>query len=355
VSLTLHVDGPRWRDHLESVARSHPGLVPVAKGNGYGFTLGRLARKAQWLVDKGYDVPALAVGTYDELDDVAQRWGGDIVVLTPWRPWIGALEPALARRVIHTVSRRDDLAELLALDPRARLVLEQVTSMKRHGMAAKELWEAAALLQHHPDARVEGFAQHLPMGVGSHLSEVERLVTDAAGAGLRSSTIWVSHLTDTELEQLGRTHADVTFRPRIGTALWLGDREALRVTATVLDVHEVARGDVFGYRGRSVPKAGHLLVVSGGTAHGIGLESPLGAAGLKSRAATVARGGMDAAGRVKSPYVVDGRHPRFAEPPHMQASMLFVPKGSAVPAVGEEVDVRVRYTATDVDRVVIEG
>jgi hypothetical protein len=39
----------------------------------------------------------------------------------------------------------------------------------------------------------------------------------------------------------------------------------------------------------------------------------------------------------------------------MQASMLFLPSGAAVPAVGTEVDVRVRFTATAFDRTVIEG
>ena len=49
MSLTLTVDGDRWRRHLRAVADRTPGLVPVAKGNGYGFGLGRLARKADWL------------------------------------------------------------------------------------------------------------------------------------------------------------------------------------------------------------------------------------------------------------------------------------------------------------------
>ena len=49
MSLTLTVDGERWRGHLRGFAEATPGLVPVAKGNGYGFTLGRLARKAEWL------------------------------------------------------------------------------------------------------------------------------------------------------------------------------------------------------------------------------------------------------------------------------------------------------------------
>ena len=98
---------------------------------------------------------------------------------------------------------------------------------------------------------------------------------------------------------------------------------------------------------------GTILVVSGGTAHGIGLEAPTGDATLKARAASIARGGLDAAGLVRSPYSVGGKQRLFAEPPHMQASMLFLPAGSAVPEVGDEVDCRVRFTATSFDRVEI--
>ena len=139
----------------------------------------------------------------------------------------------------------------------------------------------------------------------------------------------------------------------ICTSLWLGLRDALTVTATVLDVHEVKRGDTFGYRSRSAPKSGHLLIASGGTAHGIGLEAPTGDQSLKARAATLARGGMDAVGFVRSPFSIDGKQRLFAEPPHMQASMLFLPSGARVPRVGEEIDVRVRYTTTDFDEVVV--
>ena len=76
--LTLYVDGDRWRTHLRDVLTRNPGLVPVAKGNGYGFGLGRLARKAEWL-----GVDTLAVGTYDELPEVSQRYDGSLLVLTP--------------------------------------------------------------------------------------------------------------------------------------------------------------------------------------------------------------------------------------------------------------------------------
>ncbi|GAA4124523.1 alanine racemase [Nocardioides fonticola] len=356
MSLVLTVDGDRWRAHLRGVAERHPGLVPVVKGNGYGFGLGRLARKAQWL-----GVDTLAVGTYDEIAHVASRFEGDIVVLTPWRPFGTAVEvlddDTLVRRVIHTVSRTVDLPDLLGRRPDARFVLERLTSMQRHGLAARELWALAPTLADHPKARLEGIAMHLPLAQGSHLSQVGRLMTDVVGAELPAVAgarrIWVSHLTDEELTSLRASYADFEFRPRIGTGLWLGDRGALRVTATVLDVHAVERGDSFGYRGRTAPKAGHLLVVSGGTAHGIGLEAPTGDLNLKGRAGTLARGGLDALGFVRSPFSIDGKQRLFAEPPHMQASMLFLPAGSRVPAVGEQVDVRVRYTTTAFDHVVL--
>jgi alanine racemase len=348
MTLRLTVDGERWRRHLRSVADRTPGLVPVAKGNGYGFGLGRLARKAQWL---GADV--LAVGTYHELPEVMQRFDGDLLVLSPWRPTGSPVPDGLpSRRVLHTVSRLADLLALLDEDPDARVVLELLTSMRRHGMTAEELRSAARLLERRP-ATVEGVALHLPLAAGAHLSEVVRLVNDLVAAGLSSRRLWVSHLTAPELASLRTSYADFEMRPRIGTELWLGDRGALRVTATVLDVHQVERGDVFGYRGRTAPKGGHLLVVSGGTSHGIGLEAPTGDHSIRARAATLARGGLDAVGFVRSPFTVDGKRRLFAEPPHMQISMLFLPHGPRVPAVGDEIDVRVRHTATDVDEVVI--
>ncbi len=354
MSLTLTVDGDRWRAHLRSVAGSQPGLVPVAKGNGYGFGLARLARKAGWL-----GVDTLAVGTYDELPEVASRYDGDLLVLTPWRPFGAAVELAdpLQRRVIHTVSRVEDLRELRRRHPDARFVVEAITRMRRHGLDTEGLRAAGAELGPSGSRHFAGLALHLPLADGSHLSEVRRLVDEAVAGGLvpegRRTALWVSHLTDSELDRLRTTHADFDIRPRIGTALWLGDRAALRVTSTVLDVHHVERGDVFGYRGRSAPKSGHVVIVSGGTSHGIGLEAPMGESSLKARAATLARGGLDAVGFVRSPFTIDGKQRLFAEPPHMQASMLFLPSGAHIPAVGDEVDVRVRYTATTFDRVVI--
>ena len=76
---TLRIDEAAWRTSLDRVRDATPGLVPVAKGNGYGFGLPRLAEEATRL---GADT--IAVGTPGELDAVADRFPGTIVVLTPW-------------------------------------------------------------------------------------------------------------------------------------------------------------------------------------------------------------------------------------------------------------------------------
>jgi len=335
--LTLYVDGPRWRAHLRDTADQTPGLIPVAKGNGYGFTVGRLARKADWL---GADT--IAVGTYAEIDEVRQRFSGDILVLEPWRPFLPAL--AYDDRIVHTVGRPEDLAALGDTEGTPRVVLEALTSMNRHGFDIDAL---AAISGSARGVRVEGHAAHLPLGDG-HVAEVERCLASAP-----SPRWYVSHLTSNELASLRGRHPDVEFRPRVGTALWLGDRDALAARATVLDSRPVTRGDVAGYRHRSFGKAGTLLVLSGGTAHGVALEAPSPAASTRQRAVAVARGGLEAAGRALSPYVVAGKQRWFVEPPHMQVSLVVVPADVVAPAVGAEVEVQVRFTTTTFDDIVI--
>ncbi|HTF39265.1 MAG TPA: alanine racemase, partial [Propionibacteriaceae bacterium] len=47
--VTLRLDGGRWREHLRTVAGAMPGIVPVIKGNGYGFGLRGLAEESRTL------------------------------------------------------------------------------------------------------------------------------------------------------------------------------------------------------------------------------------------------------------------------------------------------------------------
>jgi Alanine racemase, N-terminal domain len=345
MSLSLYVDGDRWRDHLRAVAAAHPGIVPVAKGNGYGFGVARLARRADWL---GADL--MAVGTYDEAPEALKRFGGDVLVLSPWRPFVRAPEDP---RLVHTVGRVDDVKALVAASARSarpRVLLEGLTSMRRHGLDPDQMrsLEVSGVLS---DVSVEGVALHLPMpsggSSGAHVAETEHWL------GQGHDRLYVSHLSDAELAELRSRHPELVLRPRIGTQLWLGDRGALSPRATVLDVHQVAAGDRVGYRQRRIPRRGHVLVVSGGTAHGVGLEAPTAATSVRSRAVAAARGGLDAAGFALSPFRVAGRQRWFVEPPHMQVSMIFVPDGVAVPPVGDEVGLDVRFTTTHFDRVTI--
>lgn len=337
MSLIMKVDGHQWRSHLRAVAETAPGIIPVAKGNGYGFGVGRLARRAVWL-----GVPTLAVGTYDELDEATSRFPGDIVVLTPWRPFLPAAVAALGNsRIIHTVGRFEDLEHLKG----HRIVVEVATSMRRHGFNLDQIPDALKA------GGIEALSIHLPLPGPANADEfaylLESVAPHASVRGIRE--VWVSHLSNDQL-RAANNHG-LALRPRVGTQLWLGAENAISVEATVLDAHAVNKGDAFGYRRRIARAAGNILVVSGGTAHGIGLEAPAGSLTVRDRAARVARGGLDALGRVRSPFFINDHQVMFAEPPHMQSSMLFVPSEITAPQPGDVVRARVRHTATNFDAV----
>jgi alanine racemase len=334
VPLILEVDASPWRDHLKSYVGTHTGVVPVAKGNGYGFGTTVLASEAAAL-----GVPALAVGTYDELP-AAAAFPGETLVLSPWRPGTAVT----SRPVIHTVSRLRDLRDLASEHDQPDVVVEVLTSMRRHGIAAGEIAEVAKLLD---KVRFRGWALHLPL-TGDRLSEARRLTGSLLAAA--RGPLWVSHLDSRDAEALsGEFSSEVHLR--VGTALWLGARSALRAKVTVLDVHEVPRGESFGYRQRRARRSGRLLVVAGGTAHGIALQAPTPATSLRQRAVALAKGGLEAAGWALSPFYVGGKQRWFAEPPHMQCSMIWLPSDVAAPAVGDELDVDVRFTTTSFDQI----
>ena len=59
MSLILHVAAEKWRTHLATVvANSEAQVVPVIKGNGYGFGIKVLAQEA-----KNLNLPVVAVAT----------------------------------------------------------------------------------------------------------------------------------------------------------------------------------------------------------------------------------------------------------------------------------------------------
>ena len=343
MTFDLHVDAARWRRHLAGVAEATPGIVPVAKGNGYGLGRDQLAAEATTL-----GCTILAVGTYNEVPDALAAFGGDVMVLSPWRPFLTDIP--YDDRVVHTVGRLEDVEALAARGDQTRVVVEGETSMARHGFDRHELAAVAATLG---DLRVEGFAVHLPMN-GGNLAEAESWAAALGASQIETETVFVSHLTGAELAELGERRPGLTVRPRIGTALWLGDLGAFDVRSTVLDRHQVSRGERVGYRQRPVPRDGYLLVLAGGTSHGLGLEAPRDQASAMQRGKTLAKGGLEAAGFMLSPFTVDGKQRWFAEPPHMQASLVFLPASARAPEVGDTVQAAVRYTITTFDSITLD-
>lgn len=336
--LTLTIDRARWRAHQLALLEDVPGLIPVAKGNGYGFGLGLLASEAARLGTR-----ALAVGVAQEVSAVrAGGFTGDVVVLNPWRPFDDAATALLADpRVITTVSRAEDLRAISAEHRGTRVIVEIETSMHRHGLAPEELADADFA-----NLTFEGWAVHLP-AAGS-LDEATRL--GEAALAVRRGPVWVSHLSITDYRLL-RTALGVRTHMRIGTRLWLGDKRAYSTTATVLDVHRARKRSTLGYHQVRAPRDGWIVVVSGGTAHGVAMTAPTPQRSLRQRAVTVAQGVLDAFGRPLSPFTVGGRKRAFAEPPHMHSSMIFVPGAHAPVKIGDAVPVTTRMTTVTTDEV----
>ncbi|NJQ07065.1 alanine racemase [Streptomyces lonarensis] len=341
MALTLYVDTDRWRAHQRAVAAAFPGLVPVCKGNGYGFGHERLAEEVAML---GSDI--VAVGTSYEAASMRELFSGDILVLTPYRR--GEEPVPLPDRVIRSASSVDGVYGLVG----SRVVVEVMSSMKRHGVAPEDLGKLRAALD---DVRLEGFAIHLPLDRADGTDAVEEVIgwmDRLRAAQLPLHTMFVSHLSADELSRLRQQFPQTRFRARIGTRLWLGDHDATHYKGVVLDVTAVTRGDRFGYRQQKASGDGWLAVVSGGTSHGVGLEAPKALHGMTSRAKGVARAGLATVNRNLSPYAWDGKQRWFAEPPHMQVSILFVPAESQEPKVGDEMTAILRHTTTQYDRLV---
>ena len=385
MSFTCTVDWPTWRDHCDAVAAAvhratDATIVPVVKGNGYGLGQQTLANEAMRM---GADT--IAVGTVFEAAEILNSFRGKVLVLEPFDPrdqiaaeaWWNLSQRADHLRVIRTISSFAALEPLLAGPGPVHVVLEGRTSMWRFGFEESAMLDVFA----HADVRtalregrltILGLALHEPIaqpadeprlaGVDAGSARVREVVR-WAGLWQAETQVWpdsvapshavfVSHLDDDELAAVARAVPDCQIRARVGTRLWLGDRRVFSVRATVLAVHPVAEGTHVGYRQRTGPKDGTLVVVSGGTAHGIGLTAPTPAASLRQRVVTAGTGVLDAAGRALSPFIWAGKQRWFAEPPHQHHSLLWLPRGVIVPGIGDVLSADVRFTTTRFDAVV---
>ena len=377
MSFTLHVNGDKWRTHLRAVVNavttaSGSAPVPVIKGNGYGLGQELLGATA---MDLGADT--IAVGTVCEIESVVSVTQGDIVVLQPFDPrdagaaakWWEIGEKFYSGRIIRTVASLEALNELIAGSGGVRIIIEARSSMVRFGFTEPELIGALR----NADVRaalatgqifIEGISVHPPIersSPDSHAVEVMRWAglweTETAvweGHSPPAPVIWVSHCSDAELSTIRQSVSELIVRMRVGTRLWLGDRSTLSASGTVLAVHPVSEGVKIGYRQRSAGKNATLVVVSGGTANGIGLSAPSPTTSLRQRVTSFGVGALDAAGRAMSPFSLGGKQRWFAEPPHQHISMLWLNNESVLPQVGDQVSAEVRFTTSRFDAVFVD-
>lgn len=300
MTVRLTVRTAVWRSQIAQRVAATPGLVPVVKGNGYGFGRLRLAEMAAEFCD------TVAVGTVHELDGLPDALTA--VVLTP------TLQPPATGDPILTVGR---LEHLDALDAwRGRVLVKLASDLRRYG-GSTSLIDVARGRGH----EVVGVAVHPPIA-GTDADRIEQITAAIADVD-PAVPVWLSHLGLDAYRSLPPVRS---FRLRVGTSLWHGDKSALHLTADVLDVRAVSAGMTAGYHQAPVAGGGHLVMIGAGTANGV---TPL------------------ADGR--SPFHFARTRLALHEGPHMHTSMAFVPSGDPVPDVGDEVDVQRPLHMTAVD------
>lgn len=317
MALTLYVQRDAWRSMVDAGFRGYPGLIPVIKGNGYGF--GR-----RWLAEEAIARGAarVAVGTVFELSGL-EGLAAQVTVLTPSFDLGDVGAPS---GVELTVASDAQLDHLIRHRPVGPVSVKVRTSMLRHGFESAAVPTALDRLR---TAGAEARTLSIHPGLGGsdaqRLEEVAALVRDLPVG----PEVAVSHLEPHHYSALRSLYPDRSFCIRVGSALWHGDKQVLELRAPALDVRPVRRGDRVGYRGVEVPGDGSVVIVGAGSAHGV---QPL------------ANG--------DSPFHFAQRRLTLLEPPHMHVSMVWIPTGDSMPRPGDEVDVQRPLIGTAVDRIV---
>ena len=312
MTLVLNVARTAWDSHVNRVADSVRGLIPVVKGNGYGFGRDWLASRAAPLAS------ILAVGTADEVSSVpADRTP---MVLTP----LVHPRPGLRSDAILTVGSPVHVSVAAG----HRVVVKVRSSMNRYGCDPGEVADLVRLGRS-VGCEVMGLSIHPPLvgGVDDHVREIADIV-GALDSSSNELSVWVSHIDGKGLDELRRRFPAREWFLRLGTALWHGDKSMLQLRSDVIDVRSARAGDVAGYRLTRISEDGRIVMIGCGTAHGI---APL-------------DGGL-------SPFHHDRRRLPLLEAPHMHTSMVFVGRDSSCPEIGDMVDVQRPLISTLVDRV----
>lgn len=374
MTFSLSVDASKFRSHLVSImngyATAGAELVPVTKGNGYGFGKSLLAAEASRL-----GCNRIAIGTVWELGQALADFSGEILVLEPFNSkdepatteWRNHLQHN-AGRIIVTVSNLElDLARSTGAK---NVYLEGKTSLSRFGLMHLEMQS----LTEFSDLNILGLSLHLPIAQrATKVGATTEISSAFNGATLSQSMtetwnwivlyeelsnkhqlpkhVSISHISEKQVSSLKEMMKSYNFaleiEVRIGTKLWLGAPEALQVQSTVLEIHEMTHRQDVGYQQIGNGGNERLIVVSGGTAHGVALAAPSNASSLRKKGISIAEGFFQAFGKVRSPFSYQGVSLDFVEPPHMQVSMLW--SNNPKISVGDKLNCNVRNTTTTFD------
>ena len=289
-----------------------PGLVPVVKGNGYGFRRWNLMPLAGQLSNE------IAVGTVFEARDIPNNVTP--IVLTPT---MVAPPGNLPPKTVLTVGAPHHVVALSSAGWTGEVLVKLQSSMMRYGVNTADF---EALISDVKNARltIRGYSIHPPLegDVNVWLKEI------CAWLPLLdpSLPVYVSHLDAQAYERLRSINPGVSFRIRLGTSLWHGDKSMMRLSADVLDHRSIESGMRAGYRQIKVDGPGEIVMIGCGTAHGVQLL-PDG----------------------RSPFHYQRQRLNVLEPPHMHTSMLFVARGRPIPSMGEWIDVQQPLTRVQVD------
>ncbi|SFS99035.1 alanine racemase [Marininema halotolerans] len=371
MSLTLYLDERSWLRHFAETEERFPEFLPVIKGNGYGFGNVRLTQTALRM-----DKHVICVGTIEEARTIEQSFSTvQTMVLTPVLTSLTEADHSEGRiytvgsftHLSHLVSALDSLqgeAPFSAEDGPRKLsiVIKCQSPMKRYGFSLTQLDELHKTLKQWSEAsniqlEIAGLSVHFPQ-VGMSDEQKKTWFTEWISATKDWDVIpkdfYISHVSSPLFQQLKTRHPEYRFCMRLGTDLWLADKSFLSTKSMVLDTKPVQKGERFGYKQGKARKNGTLVFLSGGTANGVGLEAPSIARSWRDWLKLTAFWGLSMANRHLSPYTFRGRRTWFAEPPHMQTSVLFFPNGENYPEVGDELPVTVRMTTAHFDRCVVQ-
>ena len=303
MTLRLNVDSISWKRHFREVANGFGDLIPVVKGNGYGFGRTTLIQYAATLSKE------IAVGTVFEARDVPKNCVA--IVLTPAG---SELPESLPQTAVLTVGSLHHIKNLKNNSWRGSVVVKLRSSMNRYGANKDELTNVLAALKNAGLTQV-GWSIHPPLdgNPNDHLSEIKNWMLQ-----ISSELPWfVSHIDASGIQQLRQEFVKNKIRARSGTALWLGDKSMTHLMADVLDIRSIGKGETAGYRNVKIKQDGAIAMIGVGTSHGVHLV-----------------------GAELSPFHFNQQRLELVEPSHMHTSMVFIPKGDKSPQVGDNIDVQ---------------